>query len=191
MMPSLDFFSLSNSSLAGPSSGKYKLVQLSTGGGQPSLIIPAQTTNYLAQSLASLEAGTKLISIGVDAFASGPWQMTTYNSSAAYMRFALFDSAGVPWFLHDIGALQTNYSVGSITIDLVSGVAATLQTDGAFNFDGSTNSTTGSRWKGVFFNKPSNFNVYGPLTFAVLGTNATTGLASGNYFIAKMRLVAL
>ncbi|RAW13591.1 hypothetical protein DC345_19815 [Paenibacillus taichungensis] len=184
-MPSVDFFSLGNSSLSGPSSGKYKAVLLNIGAGKI-VIVPAQTTNMNAENLVDFEAGTKLINIGVGNVAGGPWQMTSFNSSNVYMRFALFDSAGVPWFLHDIGALQTQYSVGSITIDLVSGVATTLQASGNYAFDGSAYT-----WRGIFFNKPTNFNVNGPLKLGVCGTNATQNNGNSQYTIINMRVASL
>ncbi|UPK45906.1 hypothetical protein [Paenibacillus pabuli] len=184
-MPSVDFFSLGNSSLSGPSSGKYKAVLLNIGAGK-TVIVPGQTTNMNAENLVDFEAGTKLISIGIGNVAGGPWQMTSFNSSNTYMRFALFDSAGLPWFLHDIGALQSAYSVGCITIDLTGGVATTVQSSGSSAFDGASYT-----WRGIFYNKPTNFNVNGPLKLGVCGTNVNQNSGNSQYTIINMRVVSL
>ncbi|MFJ2042259.1 hypothetical protein ACIOBL_01580 [Paenibacillus taichungensis] len=167
-MPSIDSYFLGNYGLGGAAiEANPKSLLFSNIDG--SLSVPPQSSNLIVWSGVTFEAGTKLISIHPSNAVAA--KLTVVSGTIPFGRFALVDSAGIPWFLNANGSGGATWNVANMTINILSGYCYTVQASGV---SGNLNGSTSTMWGPSDYIKPSNFNSDGPLSFALVATNANT-----------------
>lgn len=166
-MPSIDNYSLSNYRLGGSGGNRFTSRLFS---GASTISVPSNSTNRQVYAIATIPAGSDVVSIGPQGDVSSTTIYYISNSSTTGVNLALIDANGVPFQISPIAYNSNAISLASVLVD-TNAKAMPIYFPGTVSLAPNSAAT----WTPGYYNKPPQFDKNaGDMTLAVVATSAAS-----------------